>query len=392
MTLRLRSGQAGKTILILGGGTGGLVAANRLRRMLSREHRVILVDRSRLYSFAPSYTRVMTGSLDGSRITRDLSSLSSKGIEFVIGEVRDIDPANKSVRVGDDELLYDYLVVALGAQYSSDEIPGLGRTWTYYHLDGAEGLSEKLPTFTSGRVAIVVSALPYKCPAAPYEGALLLDDYFRRRGLRSDVEIRVFTPETPLPMRAAGDAVGQRVAEMLTEREVGFVPGAKLQAVDHDASQIEFEDGSAAPFDLLIATPIHRAPDVLRDAGVCARGGWVPVDRETLATEFDDVYAIGDATTIPLGKGLALPKAGVFAHGEAEVVARNVVAKINGGQAIWAFGGQGGCYLSTGATKAAYIGGNFFADPEPEVELRGPSRRWHWTKLGFERAWLWRWF
>ncbi len=392
MILRPRSGQAAKTVLILGGGTGGLVAAHRLRRLLNREHRVVLVDRSRSYSYAPSYTWVALGKRDGSRITRDLKSLQKKGIDVRIGDVHGIDLANKKVRVGEQEIPYDCLVVALGAQYSSDEIPGLGQTWTFYHLDGAEGLSEKLPSFTSGRIAIVVSALPYKCPAAPFEGAFLLDDYFRRRKLRASIEISVFTPEAPLPMRATGDEVGQRVLKLLAERDIGFTPGAKLTAVDHDRGEMRFDDGAAASFDLLIATPVHRVPDVLRDAGLCGDSGWVQVDRETLATRFEDVYAIGDATSIPLADGNALPKTGVFAHGEAEVVARNIAAEINGGQSPWAFGGQGGCFLETGAGKASYVAGNFFADPKPEVALRGPSRRWYWTKLGFERIWFWRWF
>lgn len=380
-----------KTVVILGGGTGGLVAAHRLRRMLDREHRVLLVDRSPFYSFAPSFSWVMLGSRDGRRITRDLRSVHKKGVEFVLDEVSSIDVANKRVVTGERELAYDYLIVALGAQYSSEGIAGLGRAYTYYHLEGAQGLAERLESFASGRIAIVISALPYKCPAAPYEGALLLDDYFRRRKLRAGVEIRVSTPE-PLPLPSAGGAVGERVKELLIEREIRFTPGAKLKTVDHDSQQVQFEDGSTAPFDLLIATPIHSVPDVVRDADLAAQGGWITVNRETLATQFEDVYAIGDVTAIPLGNGIALPKAGVFAHGEAEVVARNIAAEIGGGQPIWAYGGQGGCFLDAGAGKGCYVVGNFFADPKPEVALRGPSRRWHWAKVGFERLWLWRWF
>ena len=382
---------AGKTVLILGGGTGGLVAAHRLRRMLAKEHRVVLVDRTPLYTFAPSYTWVMTGKRDGLRITRDLRSLAKKGIEFVMGEVERIDPPAKRVVVAGSELEYDYLIVALGAQYSSDEIEGLGQSWTFYHIDGAEGLRERLETFTTGRVAIVVSALPYKCPAAPYEGALLLDDHFRRRKVQDGVEIHVYTPEIT-PLTAAGTHVGERVVELLAARGIGFTAGVKLAEVDHRSRQLRFEDGSTAGFDLLIATPIHHCPAILRECGLTGASGWVEVDRDTLATGFEDVYAIGDATVIPLGDGKALPKTGVFAHGQAEVVSRNVASEIGGGEPIWAFGGQGGCFLSTSAGKAAFVTGNFFADPGPEVRLRGPNRRWHWAKLGYERLWLWRWF
>lgn len=359
--------------------------------MLAKEHRVVLVDRSPLYTFAPSYTWVMTGKRDALRITRDLRSLTKKGIEFLMGEVERLDPPTKRVVVAGAEIEYDYLIVALGSQYSSDKIEGLGQSWTFYHIDGAEGLRERLETFTSGRVAIVVSALPYKCPAAPYESALLLDDQFRRRNVRDEVEIQVYTPEIT-PLTAAGAHVGERVVELLSTRGIGFTAGVKLAEVDQRSRQMRFESGAAAGFDLLIATPLHHCPTLLRECGLTGESGWVEVDRETLATGFENVYAIGDTTTIPLADGKALPKAGVFAHGQAEVVSRNLAAEISGGEPIWAFGGQGGCFLSVSAGKAAFVTGNFFAEPRPDVGLRGPNRRWHWAKAGYERLWLWRWF
>jgi sulfide:quinone oxidoreductase len=383
---------AGKTILILGGGTGGLVAAHRLRRMLGNEHRVVLVDRTPQYTFAPSYTWVMLGKRNAPHISRDLRSLTKKGIEFALGEVQSIDTANKHVVVGEQQMSFDYLIIALGAEYSSDEVPGLGRSWTFYHLDGAEGLSERLQTFRAGRLAVVASALPYRCPAALYEGALLLDDHFRRHGTRADIEISIFTPEAPLPIVAAGATTGERLVELVRARGINFTSGVELAEVDHRSRELRFKRGATAGCDLLIATPLHHCPRVLRQSGLAGESGWVEVDRETLATPFEDIYAIGDAIVIPLGDGKTLPKTAAFAHGQAEVVARNIAAEIAGREPIWAFGGQSGCFMSTETGKAAYIVGNFFAQPEPQVSMRGPNRRWHWAKLGFERVWLWRWF
>lgn len=382
---------AGKTVAVLGGGIGGVVVANRLRRLLGREHRVALVDRSPIHSFPPSFLWVMLSRRDPGRISRDLSRLRRKGIDFICSEVKGIDLEGRQVVLQKGELTWDYLVVALGAQYSAQEIPGLGTAFTYYTLEGADGLREELEGFKAGRIVIVVSSLPYRCPAAPYEGALLLDDHFRRRRLRDQVEISLYTPE-PFPLPVAGEALGEQVIEMLRSRGIGFHPQMRLKSVDPRSRRLSFQDGAEAPYDLLIATPVHRVPDVVCEAGLAQQGGWVPVDRETLATQFEGVYALGDITHIPLAHGLPLPKAGVFAHGEAEVVARNIAAEIKGLGERWAFGGEGACFLETELNRAAYAEGRFFAEPTPQVKLYPPGVLRHWAKVGFERLWLWRWF
>jgi len=330
----------GKTIVILGGGVGGIVAANRLRQLLDREHRVVLVDRTIWHSFAPSYTWLMLGWRKAERLNRDIRSLQRKNIDVIIGEITNIDLAQRRVNLdGEQTLLYDYLVVSLGVDYSAEGIPGLGLAWTYYSLDGAEGLRECLPGFRKGRLAILISAVPYKCPAAPYEGALLLDYYFRKQGIRNEVEIQIYTPE-PQPMPVAGAEVGEQMMEILAGREVWFSPDAQVKSVDNEKKVITFQDGTEGKYDLLIATPIHKSPQVVKNAGL-TKGEWIAVDRETLATTFEGVYAIGDVTAIPLANGLMLPKAGVFAHGQAEVVAREIAIRINGGTTGWAFGGEG---------------------------------------------------
>ena len=380
-----------KTVLVLGGGTGGLVAASRLRRMLDREHRVVLVDRSPYYTFEPSFTWVMLGRRKLGRITRELKALEKRGIEVRTAEVTAIDLANKRVALEPTaEIAYDYLVIALGVDYSAEEVPGLNRAWTFYHADGADGLAAELPKFTSGRIAVAVSALPYKCPAAPYEGAMLLADYFRRRKLRDKVELHVYTPEER-PLYASGAEAGGRILTLLQERDIGFTGGSAMKSVNHQKREINFQDGTSAPFDMLIATPIHRLPRILAETGLVGESGWIAVDRETLATAAPDVYAIGDCTGVPIAGGQMLPKAGVFAHGEAEVVARNLTAQIGGKEPIWAFGGQGACFMETGGGRGAYIAGHYFEEP-PRVHFRGPSRWMHWSKAGFERLWLWRWF
>jgi sulfide:quinone oxidoreductase len=382
---------AGKTVTVLGGGFGGLVAANRLRKLLPREHHIVLIDRSVGHSVAAAYTDVMLGHKVPGQISRDLRRLNRKGIEFMAAEIASIDLSRKMVCLDGQELTYDYLIVSLGAQYSAGKVSGLGTAYTYYTLEGAEELREAIAGFTSGRIAIVVAGLPYKCPAAPYAGALLLDHYFRRRRLRADVEIRLVTPE-PAPLPVAGHAIGTEVTELLAGREVWFSPNTRIQEVDPQGKKLIFQDGTDAPYDLLIAVPLHEVPEVVREADLAEEGGWVKVDRDTMATPFEGVYAIGDVTQISLASGLMLPKAGVFAHGEAEVVARNIAAEISGGEARWVFGGEGACFLDSGYGKAAYVTGNFYAEPNPEVRMRQPSFLWRWVKEGSIRTWFWRWF
>lgn len=379
-----------RTVVILGGGTGGLVAANRLRRMLDKAHRIVLVSRSPYYTYEPALTSVMLGKREALRTMRDLRSLEKKGIELVIAEVRELDTANRRIQANEAWVEYDYLVVALGVDYSSAEVPGLNKAWTFYHPEGAEGLRDELKKTRSGRVALVVPALPYKCPPALYEGAMLLDDYFRKQGVRNRIEMSVYTPEAH-PLSVAGSAISDRVLNLLAERDISFTGGVSTKSVNQEKRVINFADGSKADFDLLVATPVHNLPHVLETSGLVGHDGWIAANPEQLHTVAENVYAVGDCTGISIGDGYSLPKDGVFAHGQAEVVARNITAEIGGRDPIWVYGGQGACFMQTGGGKGSYIAGNYYAQP-PEVTMRDPARMWHWAKAGFERLWLWRWF
>src|SRR3989304_2198521 len=186
----------GKTMLILGGGIGGLVAANELRRLLPNEHRVVLVEKNPQHAFAPSFLWLMTGDRQPGQITRDLRQLVRPGVELVLSEAQAIDLSNRRVQTSAQALNYDYLIVALGAELAPGAIPGLSESaQTYYTLDGAAKLRDTLRNFAGGKVAGVVSSLPYKCPGAPHEGAMLIADYLNQRNLKNPAEVHLFTPE-----------------------------------------------------------------------------------------------------------------------------------------------------------------------------------------------------
>ena len=371
---------------------GGVVAARRLRKLLNKEHTVTLVDRNVWHGFSPSYTWLMCGWRSTNRITRDLRSLSRRGIELVIGEITEIDLSARVVRLPENELPFDYLVVSLGTEHGTGDIEGLGCAWTCYSLEGAEGLQEELPNFREGRVVVLVSALPNKSPATPYETALLLDYFFWQKRVRDNIEIQVISPESqPLPF--AGREVGDRIVELLAQRDIVFSPQRQLRAVDEENQRLNFIDGNEARFDMLIATPVQTAPKVVRDSGLTGdSGAWVAVERETLATPFGGVYAIGDVASMTMPGGLLLPKLGELARAQAEVVARNIAAQVDGSAQQWAFAGECTTYLDVGYQKGLQMRSRLFAEPRPHVELAGPSFLWHWARKGYEVQWLRRWF
>jgi sulfide:quinone oxidoreductase len=291
-------------------------------------------------------------------------------------------------------IVYDYLVIALGAELAMDAIPGLAESaHTFYTFEGSQLLRDALRTFEGGSVAVVVSSLPYKCPGAPHEGAMLIADAFRKRGLREKVQVTLYTPE-PAPMPVAGPELGNAVVDMLGSKGISFLPQHKLREVDAPNRRLIFEGKQPVPYDLLVAIPPHRSPVVVRALGLANEGGWIPVDRSSLKTSQENIFAIGDVSFISIpGRWkpdvpMALPKAGVFAHGQALIVAHNIASQIAGSPSAESFCGGGYCMLEAGEDMAGFAFGDFFGEPAPQVHLRKMGRSWHLGKVLFEKWWL----
>ena len=381
-----------RTALVLGAGLGGMVAAHELRRLLPRSEHVILVEREERHVFPPSLLWLMVGKRDAAGISRPCAHAVRPGIELVRGEVTAIDPAARTVQVGGKTLRGDAIVIALGAEYAPQAVPGLAEAGLcLYTLAGASAIRDALASFESGRIAVLTATPQYKCPAAPYEAALLVDSYLRGRGRRDKVTIDFHAAE-PGPMMVAGAAVSAGVRAMVEARGIAYQPGRQVKSVDPAQRRIEFASGTGAEYDLLLYVPPHRAPEPVRAAGLVNDAGWIPVDRHTLATRFPEVHAVGDVTVIPLKMGRPLPKAGVFAHGEAEVVAHNIAAAWTGRGQPRRFEGEGACFIETGGARAGMGRGNFYAEPLPDVKLHSPSLLWHGAKVLYEKYWLYRQF
>ncbi|MBI4844462.1 MAG: NAD(P)/FAD-dependent oxidoreductase [Nitrospirae bacterium] len=387
---------AGKIIVVLGAGVGGLVTANELRRKLGEEHKIILIDKSKEHVSYSSALWVITGARTIEEIKKPVSRLLQNGIEFFNEEIQKIDPANKTVKTATKEISYDYLVVSLGVSLEPENIPGLTdalkkNACNFYDLNGVLKARDALNNFTKGTIIIMVSALPYKCPVAPNEFSLLLNDYFTKRGIRKDVKIKVCTPEV-LPMGGNGPKTGGIVKGLMESAGVEYNSQHILQSVNADRNEIVFDKGTMS-YDLLLVIPPHKAPKVVVEAGL-AEPDWIPVDKGTLKTKFDNIYTIGDIAKIKLpgewkqGVPLMLSKGGVFAHFEAKVVAENIANEILGRKERVEYAGRAACFVEAGFGKAGLAQGYFFTAPTPDTVFLQPSKLLHFSKVMFEKYWL----
>ncbi|TAL69326.1 MAG: NAD(P)/FAD-dependent oxidoreductase [Bacteroidetes bacterium] len=383
-----------KTIIILGGGIGGVVSANKLRKKLHSEYKIILIEKNPVHYFVPSFMWVMTGDRKPSNISVKLEKLVNPGIDLVIAEAKSIDLINKNVNTLNGNYNYDYLIIALGAELAPELINGYNQDFqTFYSFEGSVKLFEALQNFNGGTIDVVVCSLPYKCPGAPIEGTLLIADYLRKKGLDNKIKINYFTPE-PQPMPVAGPELGSSVIKLLESNNIVFHPLYKLERIVHDNREIFFENKNSEKYDLLVIIPPHRSPQVVRDSGITNEAGWIPANPQTLETKYENVFAIGDITSVPVpgrwkpNVPMMLPKAGVFAHGQAEIVADRIIDKVNNIGNKHIFKGDGYCVIEAGNKKAAFAFGNFYGEPHPNVIMKKIGIKWHIGKVMFEKWWL----
>lgn len=379
------------TIVILGGGAGGIVAANNLRRRLPKKHRIVVIDRSADHMFSSSLLWVLVGNRRNQQIRRPLRNLADKGIEFHHAEIEEIDLDRRLIRTETERFDYDYLIIALGAQLAPETVPGFDEmALNLYEPGGCERAYKALQAFSGGTIGVFIPSMPFKCPAAPYEAAFLMESFVRKKGLRNQTEIHLFTPEHQ-PMPVAGTGLGDALTAMLRARGIHLHLLYTFEELRPGTREIVSSDGQALQVDLLLGVPPHRAPEVVRSSGLLGVSGWIHVDRETLRTETDRVWAIGDITSIRLHNGKMLPKAGVFAHNEANVVVEQIASEIRGRQSDVVFDGKGSCWVELGDGRAAFARGRFYAEPDPDVRMFRPGRFWHWSKVAFEKWWLRHW-
>lgn len=370
-------------VVVVGAGFGGLELSSCLSEELGDDVQVTLIDQSDHFVFGYAKLDVMFGRDTPASVRLYYRDIVKPGVTFRQETVVSIGAQAKSVTTDQGSYDADVLVVALGANLDVAATPGLGEVgYEFYSPEGAERLRDIVSNFDTGTAVIGIMGPFFKCPPAASETALLLHDEFRRRGVRDATRIILVSP-LPSPVPVSPDT-SQALLAAFAERGIEFVGSASVNSVDPAAKALLLDDGRRIDFDLLLAVPVHVAPEVVL-ASELARDGWIAVDGRTLATPFPDVYAIGDVTSAPV------PRAGVFAEGQARIVAAGIINRFRGSPDTDRYEGAGSCYIEFGAGTVARVDINILGGPQPtgrfaapsadivvEKELFGSSRRSRW--------------
>ena len=373
----------GERVVVLGAGFGGLELSTMLSEASAGEIDVTLIDKGDSFVFGFSKLDLMFGRERPDAVRMAYGDIAKPGVRVLRETVTAIDPEARRVSTDAGTHEADVLVIALGAEYDMGATPGLAEAGNeFYSVAGAERLAGIIPTFSRGHAVIGVCGAPFKCPPAPSECALLLDEELTARGVRDACQISFVIP-LPTPVPPSPETSAALEAEF-AERDINLITGRRVDALDPGRKVAILDDGGELPFDLFLGVPKHRAPEVVIASGM-SEDGYVPVDSATLETRFPGVYAVGDVATA------GVPKAGVFAEGAAKIVAQALIAKLHGGEPPGPHLGRGTCYIEFGRGRVGSVDIDFLSGPSragtfnppsaakvAEKERFGSSRRARW--------------
>jgi sulfide:quinone oxidoreductase len=372
-------------IVIVGGGVGGTIVANQLARKVGRRPgvEITVVDQTGQHVYQPGFMYITFGNERAAHLARSERSLLDDRVKIVLGEVNHVDETNRAVQLADGRQLgYDYLVLATGSRIVPDEIPHFDEeAHHFYTAEAAERLRRALDAFSGGRIVVAIAGMPYKCPPATLVVSFLIEAELRQRGLREKSEVHFCSP---IGRAFTIETVSDMATPIFEEKGIELHTFFNVEAIDPERKVVQSLEGEELPYDLLILVPPHKGAQFLIDSGLApAPGGWLPTDRATLQVGGrPNVYALGDATDLPLSK------AGSTAHFEAPIVAERIAAAVLGREPKAkdaTYTGRVMCFFEIGDGKGTLLRFDYNHPPHPPK----PNRIWHLGKLAFNKAyWL----
>ena len=375
-------------VVILGGGFGGLSSANELRNTLSSSQvKITVIDKKDWFMVGFAKLWIINGTRTFENSIGSLNELSKKEINFIKEEILEINFQNKNIKTKSQNITFDFLIISTGVVLAPQKIPGLVENgFNLYDHDQLLEIRDKLESIESGKIAISIMGMPYKCPPAPFEASLLIDSMLRKRGVRDSVQIDFYSP-APITLPAAGPEVSKKILELVNSEKITFHNSCKIKSVE--SKKLIFEN-SEADFDILLAIPPHIAPKIIYDSGLAKEPGFIPIDRDC-KTPFENIFAIGDVTVLAVGEKMAVPKAGIFAEGEGITVAKNIISIIQLKEETVLFDGKGGCFIESGKDTASILEVDMFTNSKPSTSLSESTTDNLSKKKEFEKERLSKW-
>ena len=375
-------------VVILGGGFGGLAAANEIRNTLdSSKVKITIIDKKDWFMVGYAKLWIMNGTRTFENSIGSLNELPKKQINFIKDEIIEINPENNFIKTKSKNISFDFLIISMGAVLAPEKILGLIENgFNLYDHNQLNEINQKLNKIESGKIAIVIMGMPYKCPPAPFEASLLVDSMLRKRGIRDSVQIDFYSP-APITLPAAGPEVSKKILDLVNSEKITFHNSHKIKRVE--SKKLIFEN-SEYSFDILLAIPPHIAPKVIYDSNLAKEPGFIPIDRNC-KTQFENIFAVGDVTSLTVTDSIAVPKAGIFAEGEGITVAKNIISKLESKETSILFDGKGGCFLESGRDTASILEVDMFTNEKPSTKLTESTKDNLSKKLDFEKERLSKW-
>ena len=382
-----------KTFLILGAGTAGTMVANKMAHALDPDQwKIIIVDQEETHFYQPGFLFIPFGIYNPSDVVKPKRNFLPPTIEFVLSEIKVIDPGKNRVELvrKNRPIRYDYLVIATGSHIVPSETEGLQdngwhkNVFDFYTIEGASSLSKFLKFWKGGRLVLNVAEMPIKCPVAPMEFLFLADWFFHERGIRDEVEL---TFATPLPGAFTKPRASALLGDMLEQKNINLEADYNIMEVDHEKNVIRSYDEREIPFDVFITIPVNMGAEMIERSGMGDELNFIPTDKGTLQSKkWENVWVIGDAANVPTSK------AGSVAHFMLDVLVENVLRHMEGLEPLPKFDGHANCFIESGFEKGILIDFNYDVEPLPgkyplpgfgPFSLLKESSANHWGKMMF---------